>query len=164
MLRDGRAAAFLVFEHLLGRFSDLKRNRDPDYPRDCIAKGDYVFQVRMVTANGTALNPHKQNGTRRKFDKLEYQYARQLLDGFLLVDVTACLASPMPLSQRTMYPAMPSTTTRMPGGSLTRHLGMASVFPASLPTAIALSLSLSPHILAGVLDHETTFWQPPHHC
>ena len=41
-LRDGRAAAFLVFEHLLGRFSDLKRNRDPDYPRDCIAKGDYV--------------------------------------------------------------------------------------------------------------------------
>jgi hypothetical protein len=88
-LRDGRAAAFLVFEHLLGRFSDLKRNRDPDYPRDCIAKGDYVFQVRMVTANGTALNPHKQNGTRRKFDKLEYQYARQLLDGFLLVDVTA---------------------------------------------------------------------------
>ena len=88
-LRDGRAAAFLVYEHLLARFSNLRRATDEGRPADCVIndKG-IVLQVRMVTSNGTALNPAKQNGIKRKFDKLEYQEARQWVSGYILVDIT----------------------------------------------------------------------------
>ena len=88
-LRDGRAAAFLVYEHLLAKFSNLRRATDEGRPADCVINDkENVLQVRMVTANGTALNPAKQNGVKRKFDKLEYQDARQWVNGYILVDVT----------------------------------------------------------------------------
>jgi len=88
-LRDGRAAAFLIYAHLLAKFRNLRQATDHGYPAECVIndKGN-VLQVRMVTANGTALNPAKQNGVKRKFDKLEYQDARQWVNGYILVDVT----------------------------------------------------------------------------
>jgi hypothetical protein len=83
---DGRAAAFLIYEHLLARHENLLRAMN--YPADCVKLAERVLQVRMVTANGTALNPHKQNGTRRQYNQLEHLEARNSVDGYILVDIT----------------------------------------------------------------------------
>ena len=89
-LRDGRASARLVYEHLLAKYRNLRRTALRDLPADCVMLPDRrILQVRMVTANGVMLNPHRQNGCGRRFNRPEHLEARAKVDGYILVDVTA---------------------------------------------------------------------------
>jgi len=88
-LRDGRAAAFLMYEHLLARYDNLRRMTDDPRLPDCLRhQGRRTLQVRTVTQNGVAMNPHKQNGIGRRYDRREHMIARRQVDGYVLVDVT----------------------------------------------------------------------------
>jgi hypothetical protein len=88
-LKDGRAATFLVSEHLLASFSNLRRAHSK-YLENCVTdENGNVFRIRVVTENGSLLNPHKQNGVKRKFNTAECKEARAAIVGFILVDVTA---------------------------------------------------------------------------
>ena len=88
-LRDGRASAFLIYEHLLAQYENLRRMTDDPRLPDCIRhQGRRTLQVRTVTQNGVALNPHKQNGIGRRYDRLEHMIARRQVEGYILVDVT----------------------------------------------------------------------------
>lgn len=77
-LRDGRASARLVYEHLLAKHKNLRRTAPRDFPADCVMLPDCrILQVRMATSNGVMMNPHRQNGCGRRFNRLEHLEARE---------------------------------------------------------------------------------------
>ena len=83
-LRDGRASARLVYEHLLAKHKNLRRTAPRDFPADCVMLPDCrILQVRMATSNGVMMNPHRQNGCGRRFNRLEHlEAARRLTATF----------------------------------------------------------------------------------
>lgn len=88
LLRDGRKSAFLVYEHLLATHENFQRIKGSQYPENCVALLDgQVLLIRMLTACGIALNPHKQNGCGRQFDKWELRGLRLKLSGYIFADI-----------------------------------------------------------------------------
>lgn len=88
-LQNGRVSSFLVYEHLLSRYSNLKRAERDDYPMDSVkfTSGE-IAVVRMNTRGGASLNLHRENGVGRKLNR---EACKRLLDaiaGYILVDVT----------------------------------------------------------------------------
>ena len=67
------------------QFEELVR-KNGGIPSDSVSKKtDYLVAGESPGSN---LEKAKQNGVKRKFDKLEYQDARQWVNGYILVDVT----------------------------------------------------------------------------
>lgn len=89
-LRDGRPASYLAHEHLLARFTNLRRAPE----RTMLGQGviddeGRIFQVRTITSRGMCLLPSKNLGVGREYSPEDYREALQRIFGFILIDVTA---------------------------------------------------------------------------
>ena len=89
ILQDGRGSAWLFYGYLLEKYENLREFKFEDYPADFVVLPDRrIFQVRMVTDAGVALNQHKGNGVGRRPDAIEHRRNHKRISGFILVDIT----------------------------------------------------------------------------
>ena len=89
VLQDGRVSAFLMYEHLLARYSNLSRAPIDYYPTNSVQLSDgQVMAVRMNTEDGTLLNLHLENGVSRRKHPDGYKMLQEMIAGYIIVDVT----------------------------------------------------------------------------